>query len=1128
MSRFYAFARVATCAAALVFMARDVSAQFNAKLQGTVSDSTGAVIPGVKVTLTDNETNKTQSTATDSSGVYSFAALPPGAYSVKAEMQGFQTQTQANVTIAAEQSQSLNLVINPGSVTESVTVTAPTVASLDTENANIGTELSNAQVTRLPQFARDPYDLLMLSPNVTMDAARTGGGLAVNLPNTTGPGGSNSSIFQTENQVPISANGMRMSSNDFMIDGVSVNSLEWGGGAVVTPNQESVKTVVVLTDPYSAEYGRNSGAQINVISQNGTNQVHGSGVFRYSDPIFNAYNSWGGPGGALPTRDNDMYKQFAASLGGPAIKNKLFWFFSYEGLRDNSISYYTGWVETPQYRQAVSTLRPNGNLVKLFNAPGSEPRIVSVLNSPCPSGFAPGTCKQVTGGIDVGSFTGGVGQYTNTLGGGLDGIPDLEFAQLYNPSNTSGNQYNFRVDYDLGSKDTIAYSDYITRLDTLAGDPGSFSRPMADQVFKPLNTAGTLMENHIFSPALLNQIRWNYTRYFNNQITSSNTVDWGIPELQVQDYPIPRPTFGAEQSGDSPAILAQNTFEFGDLLNHVWRNHSLKYGGGIRWEEDNNNLAGESRPIYVFSGLWNLANDAPIYEGIAANPVTGAPANAQRYFRTRDYDLFVQDDWKIKPNLTINLGLRWEYFSPLSETRGELSNVFFPGTADAYGATVGAVGGQLYSSDYKNFAPRFGFAYEPFGNTSNFVIRGGFGMFYDRLPEVTFSNTYQNPPFYAQYGLCCGTASTSFGTPYANGTILYAFGSSSSPFSYPINPALAQGLNPATGTPVGANISAYGAFPNSTTTPYSYIYSFQMEERLPWNIVASLGYSGSDTHHEPRFTDECFLYACNGAAFNSIYIAQTDIDGNYNALLATLTRALSRGLQVQLNYRWSKSLDYLSYGGPGAVTNQTYPQDQATEYGPSDYDTPQTFTGSVLWETPTPHRHGFLGMLLGGWEINPVVTFHSGFPWTPKIGQSVETPGGPTLAPTRPTIYYGGAMDSESVSAWETGSNFPGGGTQYFDTTASGFPGVGRNSFRGPQYFQTNASVGKITKLPWAHLGEQAQLELRMDVFNVFNQTNLLPLGFFSQGTFADQPFFGYADGAMDGRTVQIQARFSF
>src|SRR5579884_12530 len=1116
------------CAAALVlFLTSNASAQFNARLQGTVSDATGAVIPGATVTLTNKETNKSQTVQSDPSGVYTFNALPPGTYSLKAELQGFNTFTQDNITIAAEQSQSLNVTLQPGAVTQSVTVTAPTVASLDTENANIGTELINAQVTHLPQFARNPYNLIMLSPNVTMDAGRSGNGQAVNLPNTTGPGGSNSSIFQTENQVPVAANGQRISSNNFMIDGVSVNSLEWGGGAVVTPNQESIKSMVILTDPYSAEYGRNTGAQINVISQNGTNQFHGSGVFRYSDPIFNAYNSWGGPGGALPTRDNDMYKQFAASLGGPVIKNHLFFFFSYEGLRDNTIGYYTGWVETPQFRQAVLNARPNGLLTKLLNAPGSQPRIVSVLNSQCPSGFTAATCRVVGGGIDVGSFTGGIGQYTNTLGGGLDGIPDLEFAQFFNPSNTSGNQYNFRIDYNLGEKDTIAFSDYITRLNTLGGDTSSFSRPMADLVFNPLNTAGTLIENHIFGPTLLNQFRWNYTRFSNNQINSGGNVNWGIPRLEVQDYPISRVTFGAPQGTNTPAALAQNTFEFADILNLVHANHSFRYGGGVRWEQDNNNLAGASRPIYVFSGLWNLANDAPIFEGIGANPNTGGPANAQRYFRTRDYDMFFQDDWKVKPNLTLNLGLRWEYFSPLTETRGKLSNVFFPSAYNAFDARVGAVSGQLYNSIRTDFGPRFGFAYSPLGTSSNFVIRGGFGIFYDRLPDVSFTNTMQNPPFFAYYNICCGTASTSFGTPFANGQILYAFGSSNSPFSYPANPALAQGLNPVTGAPNNGAVSVYGAFPK-TTTPYSYIYSMQLEYRMPWNFVASLGYSGSDTHHEVRFADVCFLYTCNSASYFAIYQAQTDVDGNYNALIATLTRQLTHGLQMQVNYRWSKSLDYLSYGGPGAVTNQTYPQNQATEYGPSDYDTPQFFLASAMWHVPTPRHHGLLGILTGGWELNPILTFHSGFPWTPKIGQSVVTPGGPTLAPIRPTVYYGGAKDDQSVAAWETGSNFPGGGAKYFDVKDTGFPGVGRNSFRGPHFFQTNVSVGKMTALPWLHLGEAAELELRMDVYNAFNQTNLLPLGFFSQGTMADQPFFGIADGAMAGRVVQIQARFSF
>ena len=1099
-----------------------VWAQFGARLQGTVTDESGAVVPGVTMTLTSNETGRIQTVTTNGDGVYSFATLAPGAYSVKAEKPGFQTLTHRNVTIAAEQSQNLDLTIQPGQVSQSVTVTAGTVASLDTENANVGTELSDQQVTRLPQFERNPYELLRLSPNVMMDAGRGGAGNAVNLPNTTGPGGTNTSIFQTENQTPISANGERISSNNYMIDGVSVNSLEWGGAAVVTPSQESVKQMVVLTDPYSAEYGRNAGAQINVISQNGTNQFHGSAFFRYADPIFNAYNSFGGPGGALPTRDNDMFRQFGGSVGGPIWKNKLFFFLAYEGLRDSSTNYYTGWVDTPQFDQAVLSQRPNGLLATMLQAPGIQPRIVKVLDAPCPTAFAANACQVVPGGIDVGSITGALRQYTTPLGGGLDSIPDLEFAQFFSPNSTSGNQYNFRVDYNLGSKDTLAFSDYLVYLSTLGADNSGESRPLADLARSPFNTAATLMENHIFSPSMLNQFRWNFTRYKDNQITADKTVDWGLPRLEVQDYPIPRVNFGAPQGTNTPADLAQNTFEAQDTVSHIVGNHSLKYGAGVRWEQNNNNLVGGARPIYVFSGLFNLANDTPIYEGINANPTNGLPADAQRYFRTQDYDVYVQDDWKVTPNLTLKLGLRWEYFTPLKEARGELTNVIFPGPFDAMNAMARQVSGNLYNPDYTDFGPRAGFAWKPF--RSNLVVRGGFGIFYDRLPQVTFSNTMQNPPFFASYGLCCGTASN----PFANGTIQYAFGSSSSPFSYPANSALASGINPATGAPNGASVSVYGAFPN-TATPYSYIYSFQLEYQLPANLVASVGYAGSDTHHEPRFVDECFLYPCNNSALSPIYMAQTDIDGNYNALLATLTRSLSRGVQLQVNYRWSKSLDYLSYGGPGAVTNQTYPQNQQTEYGPSDYDTPQFFMASALWQVPSGHFHnGFMKALLGGWEINPILTFHSGFPWTPKIGQSVLEPGGPSLAPIRPTVYYGGAGDSQSNSAWETGSNFAGGGAQYFDIKDSGAPGVGRNSFRGPRFFQTDMSIGKITALPWAHLGEAAQLELRMDVYNAFNQTNLLPLGFFSQGTSADQPFFGIADGAMAGRVVQLQARLSF
>ncbi len=1110
-------------------------AQFGAVVQGTVSDSSGAVIPGATVTLTNTETNRKQTATTSADGFYRITGLAPGTYALVGEAPKFSRQVIQNVVVNAEQPTGVNLTLAPGEVSQSVTVTGNTEPLLQTENAQIGREINTREVESLPQFGRDPYELIRTTPNVTADMARNGSGNSVGLPNTTGPGGSNTSIFQTENQLPVSANGQRLSDNGYMIDGVSVNSLDWGGAAVVTPNQESVKQVVVLTNAYSAEWGRNSGAQISVVSKNGTDQWHGSGLFHYDSPNLNAFNRWGGPGGALPTRDNNLYRQFAGSLGGPIVKDKLFFFFSYEGLRQSTNGTYTAWVETPQYLQSVISQRAGSVSAQILQSSGVAPRVQNVLTAPCPGGFAPGACQQVAGGIDVGSFAGASGQYVDPLlGGGLDGVPDLEFAQIAAPATITGNQYNGRIDYDPTSRDFLALSMYFTHLNSLGADTSTGSRPMADVNFTPLNSAVTVTYTRTLSATMLNEARANLTRFSADQVASNaGVVNWGIPRVEVQGYPIPRLYFGAAQGEATPGIFAQNTYEFRDTLSKIIGNHGLKFGVEVRREQDNNTFIGASRPDYVFNGLWNLANSAPIFEAIAANPVTGGFATSQRYLRTPYDGIFVQDDWKVLPNLTINLGLRWEYFSPPFQKGGAIGNIQF-GSEGLANSTIVPVH-QLFDPQYHNFAPRLGFAWSPRRNT-NLVVRGGFGIFYDRIPEALFAQALANPPGSANYGICCGTASD----PFVGGKILYELGADHTPFSYPVNPALAQGINPATGSPNAGAVEIYGAQRNMPN-PIVYVYSFGVEYKLPWKIAVDLGYSGSEGHHQVRLVNQNYLYPNNNsldgnAAFTAVYVPQPDDNSNYNAGLLSLRRNYDHGLQFVFNYRWSKSLDNSSYEGPGFVTNQTYPQNNRLEWGPSDFDVTQIYTLATVWDIPTPSSyHGLWKSVLGGWQLAPVITWHTGFPWTPVIGQSVQTPGGPSLSPIRPTLYLGGAGSSQSNDALMTGSNFPASnaacganpGACYFDIADTGAPGIGRNSFRGPHYFQTDLSFAKNTRLPF-FFGETAGLELRANFFNIFNQLNLQPFSFSGGGTHPDNPFFGISPGGLGGRVVELQARFTF
>ena len=1150
-----AFARAAGAFVLALIFAAAAHAQFRASIQGTVTDAQGGIVPGASVTLTSKETNQSRTTTTSDDGFYRFSALAPGNYTLVVEGQGFNKRTLTDLVVNAEDTQGLDVTLTAGTIEESVTVT-DTLRGLETENGNISKPITTEEVQRLPQFGRDPYELARLTPGVFGQGARTGSGGAQNLPGQVGPGGSSTSIFQVENQVPITANGQRVSGNNFQIDGTSVNSLQWGGAAVVTPNQESVKEVRVIANNYSAEFGRNSGAQVLTTSQNGTNEYHGSAFFKYNDPALNAFNRYNGPD-AGPVRVENRFRQFGGSFGGPlpipnfgeggpvfhSGRDRLFFFLSYEGLRNRSQTFGTDFVETPQFRQLVQQLRPNGLAAQVFRTAGVEPRITGVIPVNCARLFGSGTqpCQAIGGALDIGSPAGATGTFTGTAGGGLDGIPDLQLVQYFNPATERGNQFNGRIDYTRGN-DTFAFSTYFTRRRTLRSDPTSRSRPLGDLVTEPLNAYGSILWNHIVSATTINELRFNATRFAFNEVESSTITNFGIPRIEVEGYPTDRVRFGAPQGATTPGIFAQNTFELRDTLRTARGNHAFSIGGEIRREQDNNNLAGGARPAYSFVGLFNLVNEAPVFQFIAVDPRTGGVAVTQRYLRTGTYAAFFQDDWKVRPNLTLNFGLRYEYFSPLTEKEGRLTNLDLSGgLANARIVPVD----RFFEPDRNNFAPRVAFAYSPdvggFGgllSQNRAVIRGGFGVAYNRIPNVVFSNARNNPPNIANLNICCAFSPADL----QRLGIRFALGPDNSPFGFPGNPQLAQGIDPLTGFPLSGGAEVYAAF--DISTPYVYSYSLELQNELPWRLTSSLAYQGSSSHKLVRTVPQQFLFQFETGQFinglGPIFVARPDVNANYNAFLGRLSRRLSGGLMFDANYRWSKSIDTVS-GEFGAATNQTFPVDQGEERGPSDYDVRHSLVVSALYELPFfRNRRGLAGALLGGFELNPIVTYNTGFPWTPKSGRGVNTPAG-FFGPLRPIAYTGGALDDQSTDAFiRAGGNFPfvqtglpgcsaaQPGLCYFvqppdgaTTFAQVRPGVGRNSFRGPRYFSTDLSVVKRTALRF--INEGSLLDLRANFFNLFNQTNL-PL----PEPFVDSPNFGRATGGLAGRVVELQARFIF
>ncbi|MDQ3180448.1 MAG: TonB-dependent receptor, partial [Acidobacteriota bacterium] len=643
--------------------------------------------------------------------------------------------------------------------------------------------------------------------------------------------------------------------------------------------------------------------------------------------------------------------------------------------------------------------------------------------------------------------------------------------------------------------------------------------------------------------------------------TSNPLANFGIPRIEVEGLPFDRIRFGAPQGENTPGVLSEKSLEFSDTFNWLIGNHALRFGTQLRFDFNNNSIVGGARPVYSFSGLFNLANDTPIFEGINANPVTGAPADAARKYKTNDYAFFVQDDWKVRPNLTLNLGLRYEFFPPINDSLGQQSNLVLGsnGLADARVVVVD----KLFKADKNNFGPQIGFAYSPGFLNNKGVIRGGFGIGYNRIPSVVFINSRGNPPFFARFGICCGTAGPpedGFGTPFVNGQILYALGSSNSPNSFPTNPILGGGINPATGLPRNGAVEIYGS-PQEQPNAQSFRYSLEGQYQLPAKLTATLGYQGSHNRNLIRLVNQNFIFAQLNPSISAAFLPTPDVKSNYNALLATLERRFANGFQVQANYRFAKSLDNLSNTGPGFETNQTYPVDNNTEYGPSDFDVKHNFNLYGLWDLPIFRNRGDLvETFFGGFQVSGILTWHTGFPFTPVVGgPGIRSPSGVTFGPFRPIAFRGGNGTNTSNDTFLNGNgnftgsfipgancvNTPGGCNRIFLTTLNrnaaneanfllNPPGIGRNSFRGPRYFSTDFSISKRFNLPKGlRLNEDTGLDLRVNLFNAFNNLNLTPFRFASDSTRINNgdnpnPNFGRATTALSGRVIELQARFNF
>ena len=473
------FVRAIAFSVCILSMGVAAHAQYRASIQGVVTDPQGAVVSGATLTLKNLQTNQTLTATTDENGIYNFNALPPNQYSLAVEKAGFKKRVLDNVSVIAEQANALNIQLEVGDVTQSITVSGDSTPLIDTETASLSGTISNNQIQNMPSFGRDVFQLIQLAPGVFGDRAQGNGGGAANLPGTQGPGatGGNAGIFQTENGPQALAAGQQYENNSITIDGISTTSAVWGGTTIITPSEDSVESVKVLSNGYDAENGRFSGAQIQVISKSGTNQYHGSGFFTAHRPGLDAYQRFNGQGNTV-LRDNSFFSQFGASGGGPIWKNKVFAFFAWETVRSpkaqTNIS--NGWYETP----AFAALAPSGSIAaKYLSFPGSGVVSIGTNNVTCANaGLTEGVnCRTIPGqGLNLGTpLTAGLGTQdtgwttsTNPGTGGdgnggsnnLGTVADIANYVTSSTTNFSKNQYNGRLDANVTDRDRIAFAIY--------------------------------------------------------------------------------------------------------------------------------------------------------------------------------------------------------------------------------------------------------------------------------------------------------------------------------------------------------------------------------------------------------------------------------------------------------------------------------------------------------------------------------------------------------------------------------------------------------------------------------------------------------------------------------------------
>jgi hypothetical protein len=1029
-----------------------------AALRGTVYDSNRAAIPGAKISLRSAATGEVRTAATTGDGEYAISSLPAGVYQLKVQMTSFANHLE-RIELLVNQEQRLDVTLTPAGP-DIIEIDSTNDALLKKDSPALGTVIENRQITGLPLDGRNFYELSLLVPGA--------------VPGAPGSAGSVRGDFA------FSVNGAREDANNFLLDGVyNVDpKLNTFG---VRPSVEAIREFEMLTSTYDASFGRNPGAQVNVILNSGSNDFHGSAFEFHRNAALDARNFFAA---ASEPKPKYIRNQFGGSFGGPIVRNHTFFFADYEGTRSRE------------------------GITRITNVPTALERTGDFSQSVFGVPTNPFTGLAFDNGIIPDFFINPVGRAIAALYPLPNrNVPFQDFVSspVLRDDNDS---FDARVDHKLNDRaDLVFRYSFGDRalFEPFTGPSLSLVPGFGDTVNRRSQNAMAAL-TMFFTPNLVNESRVAFNRVASS-VTQEGSVlnsQVGLPTIspRARDLGLSFITITGfsplGDEGNNPQNSVTNVYQFLNNSSYVHGNHLIKFGADLRFSQQNAFRDVESRGRLQFSPFFQLTGNA-LGDLLLGFPLLTSVARVDnpQQIRTESYNFFVNDSYRVRPRLTLNAGLRYEYNSPPVDAQNR-ATVFDVATRNLVPVGSNGVPRSGFDPDRNNFAPRAGFAWS-LGDEGKTVLRGGYGIYYDQSPLAPAEALYFNSPFFDN--------NIFFSLPGLPLTLADPF-PSFFPFPLP-DSALAIQRDLRTGYMQHWNFNVERQLGDKTVLEVAYVGSKgtklltarDINQPQPSALPAGLPFV---PRPDPRFDD--------------IDLLESRGNSNYNALQMRFQQRLTRGFSALASYTWSRSIDdasnfFSSAGDPNFPQNS---YNVAAERGRSNFDVSHRLSVSYAYALPFRHADGLAGKFVNGWETFGIVTLQTGRPFTVALLSDIDNSG------TGRSILGFGANDRPNVVGNPELSNQT--TEQWFTTAAFAFPApgtfgnAGRNILEGPGFQSVNASLVKNTAF-----SDRVNLQFRAEAFNLFNHPNFnLP------DNFLGSPTFGRITSARDPRHIQFGLKLLF